>query len=166
MYVVIAQADSDGVSGASFGIEYDGQPGSGVDVYGFEACFSGILFESDTWPASGSGARLTWLLPTDCQNQVIGSDLVHAVVGAFYVYAYTEDRFLITPNRTFPTAPSELLITNCFGSEVVLDTLDTTKSGFIDFGGGPGCNPCIELCDPTPVEKTTWGQIKNKFNRN
>jgi hypothetical protein len=169
MYVVIAQADSDGVSATSFGIEYDDENTVGVDVGGFVPCISGLPFFSDDpkWPASGSGARFTWLLPNDCQSQVIEPDGVHAVVGAFYVYAYSTDTFLLTPNRTLLSGP-ELAIATCnAGNEHQFDTDNVTRAAWVSFGEtvAPGCNPCLAFC-ATPVEQSTWGKIKSRYTRN
>ena len=169
MYVVVAQADSGGVSAASFGIEYNDEDGVGVDVGGFVPCISGLPFFSDDpkWPASGSGARMTWLQPPDnCPTQLIGDDGVHAVVGAFYVYAYDTDTFLLTPNRTLESGP-ELGIANCAGSEIQFETDNVERAAWVSFGETlkPGCNPCLDFC-ATPVEKSTWGKIKSKYTQN
>lgn len=168
LYVVIARADSSGVSGASFGILYDDEPGSGVDVFSWTSCISGLEFLSDdpVWPASGSGARLTWLLPDDCQDQVIGEDGVHAVVGAFYVRAYSTGFFDITPNRTLDSG-AELAIANCLGEEAQFDTTYwsyANQTSCAGFGAWGGCNVCVfGFCFIDPVEPSTWGQLKNRY---
>lgn len=168
LYVVIAGADSTGVSGTSFGILYDDEPGSGVDVISWTDCISGLPFlsEEPKWPASGSGARLTWLIPEDCQNQIIGDDGVHAVAGAFYVYAYTNGYFDITPNRTLNSG-AELAITNCEGVEAQFDTTYLSYSNQTScaaFGDWRGCSICVVgFCWIDPVEPTTWVHLKTRY---
>lgn len=159
--MVIARADSNGVSGTSFGLLYDDEPGSGLRV-SWNNCVSGLEFLSDNpvWPASGSGARLTWLLPDDCQNQIIDDDGIHAVAGAFYVYAYSNGGFEIVPNRTLLSG-AELAITNCLGEEAQFDTTLGgwwSRSSHAAFGSDYLCDVCAEGCYPPDVEPSTWGR--------
>ena len=88
-------------------------------------CASGLEFpngptgsSTDEWPASGGGNRLTWDSSIDCQTTTLGMDGVHAVAGSFYVYAYSDDLFQVTPNNNLSTAP-ELQVGDC--SEAVFD---------------------------------------------
>lgn len=172
VYIVITTDDSAGISGASLGIVYNCKPGEGVDVLNWTECISGLSFPSTSppWPESGSGNLVTWIIPDDCQNTFIGEDGIHAVVGAFSLYAYNEDRFWITPNFTLERGP-ELTIATCERQEVQLPLEYPT--GWISFGSRFGCNPCVQFCadhssppppcDDTPVAPTTWGRIKGLY---
>jgi hypothetical protein len=143
VYMVIAQVDtplfSDGITGISMGIQYNGNTGQGLDVIGWTLCSDGIEYPNagprGDWPASGGGNVVTWIT---CQETRIGNDGVHAVVGAFSVYAYSSDQMRITPNRNLDGG-SSFALANCQGSEKHPDTLVTLgRAGF----GTPGLNPC------------------------
>jgi len=142
IYLVAAGVDSLGLSGLSCGIAYDGTPGSGVDVVGsWYFCASGLQFPSDDWPGDGSGNRMTWLIPEDCQRTVISPDGVHAVAGAFYVYAYGSDVFRVTENRTLQTPP-ELVYTDCHGATRDIPVTAVGSVRFSPGGTADGYNPC------------------------
>lgn len=169
VYLVLAQGDSTGFSGATFGITYDGgvnSVGSGVDLVGdWTFCASGLQFPSDTWPDPDSGNLVTFLLPTDCQTTKFGSDGVQAVLGAFYIYAYSADNFRIREHTELLSGPS-LATANCAGASTVYPAEQyPLRCGFVGFGpSNPGCNPCTTtLGCTTPTEKTTWGQIKSMY---
>jgi hypothetical protein len=141
--MVIAQADTPlfnpGVTGVSMGIEYNGNQGQGVDVISWTLCSDGIEYPNagprGDWPASGGGNIVTWIT---CQDTNIGNDLVHAVVGAFSVYAYSGDQLRVTPNRNLEGGPV-YAVANCQGGEVRLDsTMAMGRAGF----GVRGLNPC------------------------
>ena len=161
VYLVIARADTPsfvgGVAGITAGIEYDGRRSHGVDVLSWTVCADGLDNPNSgpggEWPASGGGDVITWL---NCQESRIGSDGIHAVVGAFTVYAYSADRLRITPNRNLQVGP-QFLLANCFAAEVgVADTTqDLGSAGF----GTTGFNPC----GVTPVLPATWGSLKTKY---
>src|SRR5262245_18021380 len=100
VYMVVAQVDTPvvaggGILGAAMGIEYNGSPGEGVDIYQWTQC-GDLQFDND-WPNSGGGNVMTWV---NCQNTRIVDDGIHTVVGAFGVYAYSADQLRVTPNRT------------------------------------------------------------------
>ena len=161
VYLVIARADTPsfagGVAGITAGIEYDGRKSHGVDVLSWTVCADGLDIPNSgpggEWPASGGGDVITWL---NCQQSRIGSDGIHAVVGAFTVYAYSSDHLRITPNRNLQVGP-QLLLANCFAQEFGVDdtTLALGSAGF----GTTGFNPCGE----TPVVPTTWGSLKTRY---
>ena len=89
VYIVVAQADpTEGVNGASFGIDYDGRYGRGIDprYVDFTPCVDGLRFESDGglgfFPAPKGGLQIYWgLSSSSCNREVIGSNGVHAVIG-------------------------------------------------------------------------------------
>ena len=161
VYLVVARADtpsfSGGVAGITAGLEYDGRRGHGVDVLKWTVCADGLDNPNSgpggEWPASGGGDVITWL---NCQESRIGQDGIHAVVGAFTVYAYSADHLRITPNRNLQVGPT-LLLANCFMQEVgVSDTTqDLANAGF----GTTGFNPC----GLTPIAPISWGRLKTKY---
>jgi hypothetical protein len=166
LFIVAAQGDSLGVSGISFGIAYSNPTASGVDIVGgtFYLCASGLQFPSANWPASGEGNVITWNTVVRCGTTLIPPDGIHGTVGGFYVYAYSDDRFIITEHTQLGN-PS-LKVSNCQGIERVITAPDA--AGYVTFNGtayGTGCNPCIENCDAKiPVEPTTWGEMKTRYS--
>jgi len=135
-----------GVAGVSCGLEYNGRPANGVDVMDWALCADGLEFSSSDWPASGSGNRITWVI---CQTNTIGSAGVHAIVGAFYLYAYGNDMFRITANRT--VGWPEYSYAPCGGTEVYLDTTQTPAVAFSAGAVVPGRNPCAEPTGETAI---------------
>ncbi len=180
VYLVIARGDTAlvpgwGLAGVSCGVYYDNAVGSGVDVFGWTLC-ADLEFTNGNltcppdippceWPISGGGNRITWVMTTNCQQTIAGSDGVHAVAGAFYLYAYNPDIFYLTHNRNLMIP--ELAVANCKANT---DLLPFNRAGQVAFstdGSALGCNPCTEPdweCDPpTPVEETTWGKLKTNY---
>lgn len=132
--VVVTQDDTDGVLYLSCGIDY------GSNLYAtWIRCSDGLEFPGDggngNWPAPAGGNRITW---TTCQTTTVGSDGVHAVAGAFYVYAYGNDLFQVTPNNTLMTGP-ELIVQNCVPTQT--DIMSNPR-GSVGFGSVSGFNPC------------------------
>ena len=168
VYMVMAQADTpffaSGIGGISMGIEYNGNVGQGVDVISWYLCADGLEFSNagprGKWPASGAGNRITWLT---CPTQRIGTDGMHGVVGAFWIYAYSTDLMKITPNRNLQ-AGSAIAFANCLAEEIAgADSVHVL--GCAGFGERLGGNPCISDwgCIPDPVQPATWGRIKNRY---
>src|SRR5262245_9807720 len=59
-YVLVARFGGyPGLSGAQFGIQYNGAAGAGVDVFDWVPC-AALEFGDDDWPASGTGTQITW----------------------------------------------------------------------------------------------------------
>jgi len=168
VYLVLAQGDSTGFSGATFGITYNGTQGEGVDLVGnWTFCASGLEFPSDGWPGADTGNICTFLLPNDCQRTEIGTDGVHAVLGAFYIYAYGADKFRIREHPLIPQG--NLAIAECSGKSTTYPPEQyNLRTGWVGFGSQAGCNPCtvtdLNGCDPgVPTEPTTWGRIKSQY---
>ncbi len=170
VYLVLAMAlEAPGIAGMSCGIQYDNATGSGVDVFGWTLC-ADLEFTNGAatcppdlppceWPISGGGNRICWVMTTNCQRTVIRPDGVHAVAGAFYLYAYGPDVFAITPNLNLPIP--ELGVADCKASTTLYD-LRSNQSwlmGRVGFGTDPGYNPCWVI----PVQKTTWGKVKTQY---
>ena len=166
VYLVVAKAQVEaGIAGMSCGISYDGAAGSGADVFGWSLCGdleftnAGLLGE---WPEAGGGTRITWSLVDACQRTVIEPDGVHAIAGAFYIFAYGPDVLQVTPNNNLQSEP-ELAVADCTASTTYLP-VDGSAAGSVGFGQ-PGCNPCAENCGPPPIATTptTWGKVKSLY---
>ena len=178
VYVVIGKAGLEGVSAVSFGVTYNGAAGQGLDPawVTWTTCADGLSFPNSdgvhgNFPQPGGGIRITWNAPASCQTEVIGIHGVHAVAGAFYVYAYSDAVLRITPNNNLASGGPELAVANCAG--VTTDLVDfwgpniaQDMTGGIGFGNEWGCNPCWTdgtPCGVVPVAPTTWGQLKNRY---
>jgi len=172
VFFVVARADSAlGISGASLGVDYGNTPGAradgvGCDVLGYVSCADleytvGIdLYDLSTeFPAAGGGARLIWIRQTNCQRHVVGTWGVQVPLCAFYVYAYSLDRFEVGMNIYLQTGP-ELQVVDC--SVALSDLPFPSHAGYVDFGFGTGYNPCLAL-GPVPTERTSWGRLKSQY---
>jgi hypothetical protein len=152
-YLIVANAaqNGSGIGGLSCGVYYDGELGSGVDVYGWTLCADveatqeAILGDDRSeWPYPGSGIRITWNTPIHCQKGLITgheTEGIHAIAGAFYLYAYGADLLYLTPNMRGPAAP-ELAVVGCDGT---VDNLPYDRDGAVRFssaGNELGYNPC------------------------
>ena len=186
VYIVIGRAGSEGISAASFGIDYDGRSGQGIDpqYVSFIYCITGLHFpnsgEFGEFPAPKGGVRLTWLAPDQCPKEEIGSEGVHAVVGALYVYAYSPDVLRLTINDNLASGP-ELSIYDCSAQFNLTDLLNldppvpvTSLLGRIQFGeGSGGFNPCSQTpcsvpvaaidVDPNTMNANSGGMYVNAF---
>jgi hypothetical protein len=165
VYLVVVRAKPEpGIAGMSCGIDYDGRPGQGVDVLGYQLC-ADLEFPSaglnGEWPADGGGDRITWVSTTNCQRTVIDPDGVHAVACAFYVYAYSPDLFGVTPNWNV-AQNGELVVADCSASMTPVYHGTTQECAGVIFGG-QGCNPCVYGCWCPEVQPTTWGRVKRSF---
>lgn len=170
VWIVIGQAAPSGVTGGSFGIDYDGATGVGVDpqYVNFTYCGDGLSFPNaganGDFPAQGGGIRVTW---ATCQNTDINGTGVHAVVGALYVYAYSPASLWLTPNNNLASG-AELAVADCGGTttdllQVLAPYGDADGAvGKIGFGQSTGYTPCGVV----PAKETTWGKLKNLYHSN
>ena len=168
VYVVIGYPDG-GLSGASFGVDYSGSAGVGIDpnFIGWTQCADGLGFPNDggngEFPKPKGGLRITWTLPGSCANQMVNG-IIHAVVGSFYVYAYSADVLRLTENLNIESGP-ELGVADCAGVTTLMEeiypaSLIDDLVGRVQFGeGNQGYTPCGVV----PARQTTWGNIKNKY---
>lgn len=163
---MVARVDSlsSGIAGVTAGIEYNGNPGEGVDVYSWTLCTDGLEFPNagprGDWPAAGGGNLITWIT---CAGQRIGNDGLHGVVGAFGVYAYSADQLKITPNRNLETGPS-LTVANCSGGEVHLDsTFACGWAGFWTIGRNPCSLTSTGIGDQLPTGYRLYPNSPNPF---
>jgi len=160
-YIAVINVDeADGISEATFGIEYT----SSVRQFLWTNC-GDAEFPGEGWPDSGGGNRITFNAD-NCQNEANGAvDVTDDVwirgwapLGWFYVYAYDDATFSVTArwNDSNPT----LTVKDCAGmsSQLLYDYL-----GLAGFGASTGFSPCGPPEEATPVEQTTWGRIKRSY---
>lgn len=168
VYLVVGQADISGISGASCGVDYTvgGSTGISETFTTFMSCTDGLEFRNSgangEFPRPGGGLRITW---SSCQLQTINGWGVHAVMGVFYVYAYSPDSLQLTPNNNLDSGIPELAVTACAGGtrnlwDIVDPSLIPLVVGRVDFGGGAGYTPCGVI---VPTKNTTWGKLKNLY---
>jgi len=165
VFLVVGQAGTIGITGASCGVDYEGRSGTGIDTafVSFTYCIDGIQFPNDgglgDFPKPLGGLRVTW---STCQSTVIGGSGVHATIGAFYTYAYSPDILKLTPNNNLASGP-ELAVTQCGGGTTdLLAVLGPVANGAlakVHYSNGAGYNPCGVV----PTVPTTWGNLKNLY---
>jgi hypothetical protein len=150
VYLMVAQGDVGvGVAGMSCGVQF----GGGVAVFGWTLC-ADLEFPNGGWPANGGGNRITWDATTNCQTTDVAGEGVHAVAGSFYLYAYSDGLFEVTPNNGVPVP--ELQVADCSAASEDVQI----AGGAVGFGALEGFNPCGVV----PVEETSWGKIKGAYN--
>lgn len=174
VYVVIGGAGYEGVLAASFGIDYDGTAGVGIDpqYVTWTPCADGFQFPSSDgvhgeFPRPGGGLRITWN-NSSCQRQEISGEGIHAVIGSLYVYAYSRDELRATTNNNILDGP-ELVVGDCGGGSTDLVKVWGLSQArqyccsTIGFGDITGWNACASLIMPSLP--TTWGKMKHKYPR-
>jgi len=134
-YVLIGGFDTEqGITGTQFGIAYDPEPHSGIDVDGWQDC---ALYEwhLEDWPLAGTGNLLTWSQEDDCQKTE------PLVVGFFHLLVYSPDRFILIKRP----ADERVSIAACgITSSNTKDHIDDVvprNLGFAGFGTKQGYNP-------------------------
>jgi hypothetical protein len=154
VYALVVQGSQvEGIAGVEFGIDYDGAPQSGVDIYSWHPCADAETPDAG-WPAPGTGNVLTFNSATNCQTA--GNTIIDAVavLGYFYTGAYTADLFRMTPHPGSGVGT----VLNCADvADTVKASTDPscTRFGALGFGSGMwGINPCRYEepfgCDPSP----------------
>lgn len=138
--VVVARDPDVAFSTIHFGVlDYD-LSACLIDQYG--PCFEGLWpleISHDDWPGPNSWTALSWA--PEC--------LEGTVVPVYYFGIY------VYGSAAIPLGDPD-------GRAVVVSCTDTVADPFADFGvlgcgGAEGYNPCEHS---TPMERTTWGQIK------
>jgi len=156
-YLVVAGAAAEpGIAGLSCGIAYDSQIGHGADAFSWTSC-GALQFPTEgenglPWPDSGAGIRMTWDMNSDCQQVLVPgyeNQGGHVVAGSFYVYAYSNDVFQITPNTQILSG-DELAVSDCAGNISYLDDSAAGNLHFSHAGTNRGYNPCTGIEDPPP----------------
>jgi hypothetical protein len=183
VYLVVTHAGGEGVTAASFGVSYSGSTRTGIDPahVTWTGCADGLSFPNSDgvhglFPQPGGGLRITWNTANGCPaatQEAIGNAGVHAVVGVFYVYAYSNDILRVTPNYNLEGGVPELAVANCAGITtdlVQIWGLPTAlqRCGSVGFNEY-GRNPCEQFAAPaqapctTPIRPTTWGRLKATY---
>ncbi len=148
-YVAVANfSDSVGIAGCQFGIQYLDAGSVGIDIFSWTSCTT-LEFNSATWPLNNSGNLVTWTPSVSCQ---LGP--TPAVAGFFYVGVYSPDRLALIPRPSDGRAK----VANCLSAEDDLTGQAPSPLGYIDFGTGPGYNPCATI---VPVATITWSSVKS-----
>lgn len=146
LYLLVVDGDSTmGVAGVSLGITYKGDPEVGVDVFGWSLCADlefGSGSSAASWPNSGAGNVFTWDAAYNCQKMAAPGDAsggVTAIIGVFYVIAYSSDIFRVT-TRTY-VHPPRIVVVNCAAEG---DSIPVAQNaGRVAFGSqGGGFDPC------------------------
>jgi hypothetical protein len=143
-----------GLAGIKTGIEYSatGKGGQGIVVHDWTNC-AYLYFPSSTWPASGSGAMMTWNTE-DCPH----TDLVAG--GYFYVTAHSPSTMSIVGYLN----SGEVQVADCQVNILDAAPLDPVRLGWVALETTGGCNPLVGPCEkPTATEPVTWGGIKTKY---
>jgi hypothetical protein len=162
-YAILAVFNANGeagIKGLSCGLEYNNTPSQGVDVWSWTRCTDGLEFDNHNWPASGGGNRITW---NTCQNEEPGGagSGVTAIVGFFYLSAYSDDTFRVVQNTFDAGAPPELVVASCEGAESYLNYPNQAGwVGFSDDGSVKGNVQCGK-----PKEDATWGEVKTRWGK-
>lgn len=129
-YVVVTNyTPGPGFRGVQYGIEYDGDPLSGVDILDWTSC-SLLEFPMDNWPEPGSGNLQTWY----CTNGGV------TVAGWFTISAFSPDVLDLVARQV----DDALKVADCDGAETLLQPV---TAGAVGFGGVPGEDPCLALED-------------------
>jgi hypothetical protein len=174
VWVTVGQLGLVGITGVSFGVDYVGASGSGIDpnYVSFEYCGDGYVYGNSAdgnpdheFPWQGGGVRITW---STCQNTPFPSG-VQCTVGMLYVYAYDAQTLRLTSNNNLATGVPELAVTKCGGGTTdliaVLEPYGIVNGdaalGKVGFGNGQGYNPCGVV----PTAETTWGQLKSLYKK-
>ena len=165
-YIVLLEVNvGPGVSEVVLGIDYDGAPQSGVDLFGAETC-SDAESPDANWPHNPpSGNTITWNWRTNCQGTVDPSDIQgdgYVIAYGFYAYAYSPGTFSIIRH---PAAEPDFQVRDCTTAESNLAFPRAAgRAGY----GVCGYDPCNgdQECAPTPVRETTWGGVKKAFGGN
>ncbi|MDZ4803355.1 MAG: hypothetical protein SGI90_00660 [Candidatus Eisenbacteria bacterium] len=148
----------EGIAGVQCGVDFNGAPGAGVDVFTWSLCAT-LEFSSTGWPQDGGGNLITWNATgpqclTPPGNATIGAI---GVAGYFYMAAYTPDLMRVIPRPVDGVAK----VANCGSVEdiVYVDPNDAlTFLGAVGFGQ-PGINPCGRE-RPVGIENATWSGVK------
>jgi hypothetical protein len=157
VYLLVTGADSSaGIAGVSCGIDYRQEPGEGVDVFAWTLCGSNEIRgqgPNGMWPNAGGGNMILWQPPRHCQRRPVPgfeNQGVHAIAGAFYLYAYSADTLRVTANETRADL-ERFSVADCVAIETELQDAVMGEAHFISEEGTKGCNPCMTPCAPLPT---------------
>lgn len=150
-YILVSGVNTEvGITGVQFGIAYDPEENSGVDIDYWQDCAL-MEWHEDDWPQAGAGNLLTWNQENGCQKDEV------IVVGFFHLYAHSPDQFRIIPR---PVDDKALVAACGLTPQNYKDYVSVFKPenmGRVGFGGKDGYNPA----DP----KQNLLDIKKSFKR-
>lgn len=154
-YLLVTNGDPGaGLAGVECGLDYNGAPHQGVDIFGWVNC-ADLNFPQTGWPAAGTGNLITWDPTVRCQRQEPGGPGtgVVATAGYFYLAAYSPDALKIVPRPVSALAAAA----NCSPAVIRLDGdgehHDPSLLGTAAFSAGAasaGYNPCADAPAPIP----------------
>lgn len=169
-YLLAGDADATaGLSAIECGVDYDGTPHRGVDVFSWTSCVGTEVQHSGPngpWPTPGSGNLVIWDVSTSCQRREPGGPGtgVVATAGYFYMAAYDSDQLKVVPS---PPRGQALVLDCAVNAYIVggagFPPTGTSHLGFASFSPGgatAGFNPCGAN---VPVRVTTWSAIKGLY---
>jgi len=138
VYALVLDGDAQaGISGADFGVSYS----SSILLNSWTLC-ADLSSPQETWPQSDSGIIVTWNALGNCQDTPAVGDStngVTAVLGSFYVYAYSEGVLSISPRTTI--ASQEFAVSDCSPQKTTLPF--PSSAGSVAFGNSAtGYDPC------------------------
>jgi len=133
-FLLIAGFDKEvGMTAVQFGIAYDPDQGSGIDVVGWQDC-AALEWHAEDWPGAGTGNLLTWNQLEECQHEE------PVVVGMLQLEVYGPDRLVIIPRPV----DSKAMIAACTPKGAVSAPTAEFKPenlGWAGFGDKKGYNP-------------------------
>jgi hypothetical protein len=147
VYLLVAKGELPHISGAQWGITYQGgNPGgrldsAGIDLFSWTTCGT-LEFPSANWPAPNSGNMVTYASGS-CPSGETG------VIGYFYMAAYAADTLSVIPRPVDGAAKVAVCPPADPGrhaAETVLTLADLGRAVFSSGAASPGCNPCVEEC--------------------
>ena len=143
-WVWVHDADGfpDGIGGAQFGIETD------KPMIGWTLCTGGNEVPEGGWPASGTGNAVTW------EGGCYDPPGVIAVVGFFTIADGMTGGMTIIGDPREGVAKYADCVPN--GHNFCPENLMT---GVNDGALTPDC----DLCEGTPVQESSWGEIKSMY---
>jgi hypothetical protein len=134
-YILVADIDTtEGMAGVQFGISYDGEPESGIEILEWHPC-AFQHFPEPGWPSSETGNLLTWSQDTACQTKV------PVVVGYLVLRADSPDRLKLIPRPVDDIAQLAACGVTSRNADTRVDHFQTENLGWLDFGEGEGYNP-------------------------
>lgn len=158
-YVMAAFADDcPRIKALSFGIDYDEEKVVIVNPGGFGPCDPANVFaidvpsieDSEPWPASKAAIGLSFSIP-----------LTSKLAELYWFAAYSYDG---SPSTITVYDATQVNEHGLFQDDSVPPVADPIAGyGVLGIAGGVGTNP---VPIPSPVEETTWGQIKSTYSAN
>ncbi len=154
LYVLVANVDTtQGIAGLQFGLSYDGDEESGIEILDWQEC-SLYQFHLADWPGADTGVLLTWSQTSDCQRVPV------VVAGYFTLTAHSPDRLKLIPRPVDGLARVAACGIRATNAAELLDDIKDANLGWIDIGGGDGYNPW----DPEQNLETVQKRLKRRVD--